>query len=187
MLALPSQIFEHLPETFCRRAFVEYLQSARSKKANRKGWFPTETPDLSWPFWRPAAVGGDTFSSVAPVLGPEQRNWLLCHPLPLFIMTVSMSLLINMWLSSRWCMTVSMSLLINMWLSRRWCKRHSCGREFPSFNLNQLVSVPDFVLNVKFPGLGGKSCFVFCFSRGGVSKKKREIREKLLRWWRSSS
>ena len=102
-------------------------------------------------------------------------------------MTVSMSLLINMWLSSRWCMTVSMSLLINMWLSRRWCKRHSCGREFPSFNLNQLVSVPDFVLNVKFPGLGGKSCFVFCFSRGGVSKKKREIREKLLRWWRSSS
>ena len=28
-------------------------------------------------------VGGDTFSPLAPVLGPDQQNGL-CHPLPLF-------------------------------------------------------------------------------------------------------
>ena len=42
ILALISQIFEYLRETFCRRA-LEYLQSARSKK--KKCCFPTETPD----------------------------------------------------------------------------------------------------------------------------------------------
>ena len=33
-------------------------------------------------------IGRDTFSVLAPVLGPSQKNWL-CHPLPLF-MAVSM-------------------------------------------------------------------------------------------------
>ena len=30
-------------------------------------------------------VGGGTLSPLAPVLGPEHKNWL-CHPLPLLFM-----------------------------------------------------------------------------------------------------
>ena len=36
-------------------------------KMGKKG-FPTETPDRFWPFWWPV-VGGDTFSSLEPILG----------------------------------------------------------------------------------------------------------------------
>ena len=89
ILAL-SQIFEYLCEPICRRA-LEYLQSARSEKNKIKLVFPMGRPDHCWAFWRPV-VGGDTFSPIAPVLGPEQKKNWLCHPLPLLSVAVSMIL-----------------------------------------------------------------------------------------------
>ena len=73
ILALRSQIFEYLRETFYGHA-LEYLQSACSeKKKGKKNVFPTETPDHCGRFWSPL-VGGDTFSPLASVLGPEQKK-----------------------------------------------------------------------------------------------------------------
>ena len=46
-----------------------------------KNGFPTETPDFFWPFWWPV-VGGDTFSSLAPILGPV-RKMVMSHSLKL--------------------------------------------------------------------------------------------------------
>ena len=50
---------------------LKYLQSSRSEMG-KKG-FPTETPDRFWPFLWPV-VGGDTFSSLAPILGPVKKK-----------------------------------------------------------------------------------------------------------------
>ena len=71
ILALRSQIFESLGETF-RRYALEYLQPARSENKGKK-CCRMETPDHCWPFWRPV-VGGDTSSPLAPVLDPEQKR-----------------------------------------------------------------------------------------------------------------
>ena len=40
-------------------------------KMGKKG--SAETPDRFWPYWWPV-VGGDTFSSLAPILGPVKKN-----------------------------------------------------------------------------------------------------------------
>ena len=56
---------------------VNYSTSPRSDKNGKKG-FPTETPDRFWPFWGPV-VGGDTFSSLAPILGPEKKSDHVAH------------------------------------------------------------------------------------------------------------
>ena len=68
-----------LRETFYRWTCLEYLQSPRSEKKKRKiipgvYVFPTETRgDCFWTFWWPA-VGGDTFSPLAPILGPVHKK-----------------------------------------------------------------------------------------------------------------
>ena len=53
--------------------------------------FPTETPDhfrlFSWP-----VVGGNTFSPLAPILGPEKKR--SCHPRLLF---VGVNMIPNTW------------------------------------------------------------------------------------------
>ena len=81
ILALRRQAFQYLRETFYRHAF-EYLQTClgapavgSSRKKMKRYVFPTETPAHCWLLWRPV-VGGDTFSPLAPVLGPEQNTWL---------------------------------------------------------------------------------------------------------------
>ena len=61
--------------------------------------------------------GRDTFSALAPVLGPEQKNWL-CHPLPLFM---------------------AVSMIPNMWHSSCKFMRHSWLTKFGVLCLNQLV------------------------------------------------
>ena len=99
-LALRIQIFEYLLETFYRHA-LEHLQSARSAGGkNEKIEFiffcPAETPGHYVLTFRRPVVGGDTFSPLAAVLGPEQKQWL-CHPLPLFM---AVSMIPNMWHSS---------------------------------------------------------------------------------------
>ena len=48
-LALQSQIFEYLGDTFYRHA-LEYLEPARSEKQRKTIFLPTETPDHYWPF-----------------------------------------------------------------------------------------------------------------------------------------
>ena len=93
ILALLGQIFEYLRETLYRHA-LEYLQSACSEKKWKKS--SMETPGHYWPFRRPV-VGGDTFSPLAPVKGPEQKT-RLWHPLPL---CMAVSMIQNMWHSSR--------------------------------------------------------------------------------------
>ena len=47
----------------------------------KKNQFPAETPDQYWPFRRPV-VDGDTLSTLAKVLDPEQKK-LATSPLPL--------------------------------------------------------------------------------------------------------
>ena len=42
-------------------------------KMGKKSFFLTETPDRFWPFWWPV-VGGDTCSSLAPILGPANKS-----------------------------------------------------------------------------------------------------------------
>ena len=62
------------------------LEPARSKNKREKRIALTETPGHYWPFGSPE-VGGDKFSPLDPVRGPEQKKWL-CHPLPLFMASV---------------------------------------------------------------------------------------------------
>ena len=74
-MALRSQIFTYLLETFCRRA-LEYLQSARFEKGWKKCCFPTETPDHCRPFflW---SLGVRFRHCIAPVPGPEQNELVM--------------------------------------------------------------------------------------------------------------
>ena len=94
-----------------------HLQSARSEKKNEKNnvflW-----KRLVITFGSPV-VGGDAFSALALVLGPEQKNWL-CHPLPLL---------------------TAISMMINMWHSSCYFRRHSGGPNFlgGAIHSNQLV------------------------------------------------
>ena len=54
-----------MPKSNCSRLF---------QKQNGEKAFPTEMPAARfWPFWWPA-VGGDTLSPVAPILGPERKS-----------------------------------------------------------------------------------------------------------------
>ena len=59
-----------MPWSTCNRL----VQSKMGKKK-----FPTETPDRFGPYWWPV-VGGDTFSSLALILGPVKKKWP-CRPL----------------------------------------------------------------------------------------------------------
>ena len=61
ILALRSQIFEYLRETFCRRA-LGYLQSVLSEKKRENMLFIK------------TVVGGGTFSLLAPVLRPVNKK-----------------------------------------------------------------------------------------------------------------
>ena len=75
MLALRSQIFEYLRETFRRRCVgVPAIGSFRKQTKTIFG-FPMATPDRCRPFWRTTfVVGGGTFSPPAPVVGSEQKT-----------------------------------------------------------------------------------------------------------------
>ena len=68
------------------------------------------------PLWRPA-IGRDTFSGLAPVLGPQQKSWL-CHPIPLFM---------------------AVSMMQNTWHSSGYCTRHSWLTKLGVIRLNQVV------------------------------------------------
>ena len=96
ILALRSQIFEYLRETF----YVQTcLEPARSEKKSR--FIPTGTDDFYWPFITPL-VGWDTFSPLALALGPQPKSWL-CYPLPLFTVVGMIYFeVVNMSLSSRY-------------------------------------------------------------------------------------
>ena len=98
ILALRSQTFENLRETFNRHALGTWNRLVQKKKGGKN--VSTETPVHHWPFWWPVA-GGDTFIlPLAPVIAPEQKNWP-CHPLPLFM---AVSMILNLWHSSSYCM-----------------------------------------------------------------------------------
>ena len=72
IFALRSQIFEYLRKTFGTRAVrVSAIGSFRQEK--KKTVFLQKRVTIIDIFWRPV-VGGDTFSPLAPVLGPEQKT-----------------------------------------------------------------------------------------------------------------
>ena len=82
-------------------------------------------PDYYWPLWRPV-IGRDTFSALAPVLGPWRKDWL-CYPLPLF---------------------TAVSTIPNMWHSSCYCMRRSWQTKFGGLSLNQLVAVGIYAAGV---------------------------------------
>ena len=100
ILVLRSRFVEYLRETLYKHA-LEHLEAARSEK-QRFFFLPTVNSWLLLASWRPV-TGRDTFSALAPVLGPSQKNGL-CHPLPLFM---AVSMIPNMWHSSCYCMRQS--------------------------------------------------------------------------------
>ena len=87
--------------------------------------------DYYWPLWRPV-IGRDTLSVLAPVLGPQQKNWLY-HPLPL-LMAVSM--VPNIWHSSCFCMRHS-------WLTTfggyAWTSSYLPGINIKYFVFNSVI------------------------------------------------
>ena len=94
MLALRSQIFECLRETFCRRA----LRAPSIGLFRKKTVFlrKRRNIDLFEGLW---SVGsGDTFSPLEPVPDSEQQNHGGCHPLPLLM---AFSMVLNVLHSSR--------------------------------------------------------------------------------------
>ena len=78
ILALRGQIFGYLLEPMDRHA-LGHLEPARSENNEKNGFLLRKrlTPIVF--FWRPV-VGGDTFSPLAPVLGPEEKNWVHTSP-----------------------------------------------------------------------------------------------------------
>ena len=65
VLVLRSQFFEYLRETLYKHA-LEHLEAARSEIYFI---FLRHTSDYHWLLWR-TVIGRDTFSALAPVLGP---------------------------------------------------------------------------------------------------------------------
>ena len=51
---------------------IPWSTCSRLCQKKMKSFFPTETPYHLWPFRWPV-VGGDTFSPLAPILGPEKK------------------------------------------------------------------------------------------------------------------
>ena len=77
ILALRSQIFEYLRETFHRHDLESYLEPARSerKMGGKKGLFLRKHLAVIDLLKRRGWWGH--ISPLAPALGPQQKNWLL--------------------------------------------------------------------------------------------------------------
>ena len=68
ILVLRSQFFEYLRETLYKHA-LEHLEAARSEKKMVHFFFSYGKRLTIIDLWRPV-IGRDTFSALAPVLGP---------------------------------------------------------------------------------------------------------------------
>ena len=68
-------------------------------------------------------IGRDTFSALAPMLGPYQKNWL-CHPLPLF-MAVSM-------ITNTWYVTLELLLHAAFVADEIWGDMLTPARTYPT-------------------------------------------------------
>ena len=67
ILVLRGQFFDYLREP-CTKTCLGAPGSGSFTIEVEKMFLPAETPDYYWPLWRPA-IGRDTFSVLAPVLG----------------------------------------------------------------------------------------------------------------------